>query len=95
MPIKRFDPDIYKGRKNMRDRDFAAGFGGSSLFWWLFFHPLWWAAPLAIFCLAMAGIVLQFRRRYFLYGALSLVFLPLIAWASLTIGWAGRNEVNS
>lgn len=48
-----------------------------------------------VFAACMAGILAKIKRRYLIYGALSLVFFPLIAWATLLIAWAGRNEINS
>jgi len=94
MTAKRFDPDVYKDRKNLRNRDFAAGFSGAGLFWVLLFHPFWFLAPIMITGASLAGIFSQkIKRRYVLYGALSLVFLPLVIYAFILVGYKGRNEV--
>jgi len=93
MPAKRFDPDIYKDRKNLKINDFAAGFIGSGVIWILLFNVAWYLGPLLVFLLSMAGLKFKFRRRYFIYGALALVFFPFVFWALLMIGYSGRNEL--
>jgi len=93
--VKRFDRDIYKNRRWLRNADFALGFLTALLAWLLFFRIVWWFAPMMVFAACMAGILAKIKRRYLIYGALSLVFFPLIAWATLMIAWAGRNEINS
>jgi len=40
------------------------------------------------------GLLAKFERRYLIYGALALVFFPLILWSVLRFSWFGRNEVN-
>lgn len=95
MPAKRFDPDIYKDRKKLKVGDFAAGFLCALIFWILIFKPIWYVAPLIMSALSLAGIFLKFRRRYFIYGALSLVFFPFVAWAAVIWFYAGRNEIKS
>jgi len=95
MPIKRFDPDIYKGRKKMRNTDFIIGFLAAALIWLLFFRIAWYIGPLIVICFSIAGFFLKFRRRYFLYGALTLVFFPLVLWGALMILYKGRNEMKS
>jgi len=93
MPSKRFDPDIYKDRKDLRNRDFIAGFVSSGLLCFLLFRPVWFLAPLIIFCFSMIGIKYKFRRRYAIYGALSLIFFPFLLWALLMVGYAGKDEL--
>lgn len=95
IPAKRFEHDIYKKNPRIKKIDYVAGFLVAALFWAVFFEPNWYAVPLAVFCLAMAGIIYNFERRYFIYGMLSVVFLPFLFWGILMVGWAGRNEINS
>ena len=95
IPAKRFDHDLYKDRKDLKKRDFAVGFVVSGLVWFLLFHSAWYVAPALIVCAALAGLLLKLRRRYVVYGALALVFLPFVIFATLAVGYAGRNEVNS
>lgn len=95
MTAKRFDPDYYKKDPVMIKLDFALGFLAALLLWVLFFKPFWWLPLLLIFCVSMIGILLKLKRRYIIYGALSLVFFPLVLWGGLMIIWAGRNEINS
>lgn len=93
MTAKRFDPDLYKKHKGLKERDFILGFAVAGLVWFLFFNPVWYAAPLVVFCLAMLGIKFKFRRRYFIYGALGLVFFPFLIWSAFTVFFYGRNEL--
>ena len=95
IPAKRFDPDLYKGHKNLRNNDFAIGFVVCGLIWFLLFRLAWYAAPILIVCVSLVGLLFKFRRRYFIYGALSLIFLPFVVFAAFTVGFAGRNEVKS
>lgn len=92
---KRFDRDIYKGKRWLRNADFALGFSTALLIWVLFFRLSWWAPLAVIFIICMAGLFVKMKRRYVLYGGLSLVFFPFIFWAATMIFWAGRNEINS
>ncbi|MFZ3074139.1 MAG: hypothetical protein WA093_03365 [Minisyncoccales bacterium] len=95
MPAKRFDPDIYKDRKKLKVNDFSAGFLCGLIFWFLSFGIAWYIAPLIIAALCGAGLFLKFRRRYFIYGALALIFFPFVIWATLIWFYAGRNEIKS
>jgi hypothetical protein len=95
MSAKRFDPDIYKKDPVLKKLDFILGFLVMGLVWFLFFKPIWWAAPLAGFCVSMIGILIKFKHRYVIYGALSLIFFPLVLWGGLMVVWAGRNEIKS
>ena len=92
---KRFDRDIYKNRRWLRNADFALGFLTALLAWLLFFRIVWWFAPMMVFAACMAGILAKIKRRYLIYGALSLVFFPLIAWATLMIAWAAFSQFSS
>jgi len=92
---KRFDRDIYRNKRWLRNADFALGFFTALLIWILFFRLVWWAAPAAIFIICMAGLFAKVERRYVLYGGLALVFFPFIFWAAMMVFWAGRNEINS
>jgi len=95
IPAKRFDPDYYKDHKFTKNVDFAIGFLLSAVLWYFLFKPYWYLAPIIIFSIAMAGVLLKIKRRYFFYGALAVVFFPLVIWGGLMIGWAGRKELNS
>lgn len=92
---KRFDRDIYKNKRWLRNADFALGFLIALLAWILFFKPIWWAAPAAIFIACMGGLFAKIKRRYLFYGGLSLVFFPFLLWSVLMIAWFGRNEIKS
>jgi len=93
MPAKRFDPDIYKDRKSLKKNDFAAGFIGSGVIWILLFNAVWYLGPLIVFLFSMVGLKFKFRRRYCIYGALTLVFFPFVFLALIMIGYSGRNEL--
>ena len=95
IPARRFEDDYYKDHKFTKNVDFAIGFLVSLLFWYFFFNPVWYVAPLILFAVAMIGIFLKFKRRYFIYGVLAVVFFPLVIWGGTMVGWAGRKEVNS
>jgi len=95
MTAKRFDPDFYKKDPALKKLDFALGFFGTAFFWVLLFKLLWFIAPLVIFCVSIYGIFSKYRRRYIIYGALSLIFFPLVLWGGLMVFWAGRNEIKS
>lgn len=93
MTARRFEPDIYKKQKWLKELDFALGFFLALLAWILFFKPVWWIVPLVVFLVCLAGIFLQAKRRYIFYGALAVVFFPFTLWAVLMVVWAGRNEM--
>ncbi len=93
MPAKRFDPDFYKKDPLIKKLDFALGFCSAALFWVLSFYFAWYIAPLTVICAAVAGIFSKIKRRYIIYGALSLVFLPLVLWSTLKICWIGRDTI--
>jgi hypothetical protein len=95
MTARRFEPDIYKKTKWLKQLDFMLGFLSALLAWVLFFKPVWWAVPLVAGLVCAAGIFLQIKRRYIFYGALSVVFFPFTLWAILMIVWAGRGEMKS
>jgi len=92
MAAKRFDRDIYKNKRWLKIADFSLGFLVSLLMWILFFGLVWWAAPLGVFIVCLAGIFMKIKRRYLFYGGLALVFFPFALWAIIMIAWAGRNE---
>ncbi len=95
IPAKRFDDDYYRDHKALKNVDFAVGFLISAAAWYFLFMPTWWIAPLIIFVVAMAGILLKVQRRYYFYGMLAVAFFPLVIWGAVLIGWAGRNEIKS
>lgn len=73
--------------------DFALGFCAVAFFWVLSFLLAWYIAPLVVICASIAGILLKLKRRYVIYGALSLVFFPLVLLGTLKICWIGRDAV--
>jgi hypothetical protein len=95
IPAKRFEDDYYHGHKNIKVIDFTVGALLAAVLWFFLFKPIWYVAPLIIFTVSMLGIFLKIKRRYFIYGALSVVFFPLVLWGGLIVGWAGRNEIKS
>jgi hypothetical protein len=95
MPVKRFDYDIYRDNKARKRFDFCVGFVASALLWYLLFEPVWYTAIMIILSACVVGLIVKFERRYMIYGAFVLVFLPFVIWATLFSGWMGRNEVNS
>ncbi len=95
IPAKRFDYDFYRDKKLLKKLDFCVGFAGSALLWHLFFKPVWYAAILIILFVCVVGLIVKFERRYIIYGALALIFLPFVIWATVFSAWAGRNEINS
>jgi len=81
-PSKRPPSDYYFQKDKLKKRDLAIGFFLATAFWYFCFHPLWWAGPLAIFIVSTIVIRCDIKRRYIAYGALSLIFFPLILWGS-------------
>jgi len=77
-PSTRPPSDYYFQNDFLKKRDLFFGFVAAAIFWYLCFYPVWWAAPLIIFVASAILIRCDIRRRYLAYGALSLLFLPLM-----------------
>jgi len=95
IPSKRFDADLYKENKKLKNKDFALGFALAFLVTAALFWVEWYLGLLLSFLVSIAALFFKFRRRYIAYGALALVFFPFVIWATLMVSWAGRNEMNS
>jgi len=92
MPLKRFDPDIYKDRRGLKNLDLAIGFLAAAGVWFILFRPVWYAGPVVVGLVGLTGLLTKFERRYIIYGALSVIFAPLLLWASATILKYGTKE---
>lgn len=79
-PSKRPPSDYYFQNDFLKKRDLLLGFLIAAAFWYFCFFPIWYAAPIVIFVVSAILIRCNIRRRYVAYGAMSLLFMPLILW---------------
>jgi hypothetical protein len=91
-PSGRPPSDYYFQKDNLKIRDLVFGFAAAALFWYLCFNPCWYAAPVMIFTIVAILVKIDIKRRYIAYGALCLLFLPLIIFGG---GHILRNGMGS
>jgi hypothetical protein len=77
-PSKRPPSDYYFQNDFLKKRDLFFGCLTAAVFWYFCFYPVWFAAPITIFIVSAILIRRDIKRRYLAYGAILLLFFPLI-----------------
>ena len=88
-PSHRPPSDYYFQNDFLKKRDLFFGFMIAAAFWYFCFYPVWFTAPIVIFVVSAILIRCDIKRRYLAYGALSLLFMPLILFGGSGILHAG------
>lgn len=86
-------PDDYYYKNTLRKRkDLAIGFCTAIAVWALLFRLSWYVGPVIIAATCFTAFIKKYQRRYVMYGALSLIFAPVLIWGSGVIFQKGLAE---